>query len=177
MENIEIWKDINNFEGYYQVSNSGNIRSLDRIITDCFGRKKSNRGKKLSFGSTPTGYLFVGLRKEGFKTQQYCHRLVAHHFIPNPQNKETVNHIDGDKSNNNDWNLEWNTRSENTKHAYDNGLITGGEEGVWSKLNNKQVFEIRKNEKNLMNKDLALIYNVSPSTIGLVINRKTWKHI
>lgn len=174
---MEIWKDIINFDGYYQISNLGNVRSLDRVVMSPFKKDKRLKGNEMKFGKTPSGYLFVGLKKNGKVKQMYAHRLVAIHFIPNPENKETVNHIDGDKSNNNDWNLEWNTRSENTKHAFNTGLMKNGQDCSFSKLTNIQVLEIRENKNNIMFKDLAVIYNVSKSTIGDVFNRKKYKSV
>lgn len=127
--------------------------------------------------STPTGYLFVGLKKNGRVKQMYIHRLVALHFIPNIENKPTVNHINGDKSNNNDWNLEWNTYSENTVHAFSIGLMKSGQDCSFSKLTNNQVIEIRENKNNLMFKDLAVIFGVSNQTISDVYHKIKYKSV
>lgn len=109
MEN-EIWKDIIGYEGYYQVSNFGRVKSL---ITGTI-RKHGDNG---------AGYKFVPLSKNGKVTNKYIHRLVCGHFAENPLNKATVNHKDGVKSNNNVNNLEWATQSENSQHGFDTGLI------------------------------------------------------
>lgn len=101
----EIWKDVKGFEGLYQVSNIGNVR----------------RKKHLLF-KTLRNYYGVKLCKNNIKCFKYIHRLVAEAFIPNPDNKPQVNHIDGNKLNNNVNNLEWVTISENGKHAYKIGL-------------------------------------------------------
>lgn len=108
----EVWKDINNYEGLYQISSYGKVRSLDR------GNRK---GRVLKLNPTK-GYLGVFLSKYGNSNKFQVHRLVCQMFLENPENKCCVNHKDGDKSNNNVLNLEWVTHSENIKHAFDNGL-------------------------------------------------------
>ena len=133
MSSEEIWKDIQGFEGIYQVSNIGRVRVLDRYIIRCAGQKKENkylakgRVMKPSFDSV-TGYYGLTLCKEGIKTSFKIHTLVAVAFIPNPENKSQVNHIGKDaqgkinKLDNMVISLEWTTPSENMRHAYDNGL-------------------------------------------------------
>ena len=107
----EIFKDIKGFEGLYQISNFGNVKSLKRNII----LKPSSNGK---------GYLHIILYKNCKSKVGRIHRLVAQAFIPNPENKPQINHIDGNKSNNNVNNLEWVTNSENQKHAFALGLQT-----------------------------------------------------
>lgn len=116
----EIWKDIKGFEGAYQVSNLGRVRSLDRKNS----RGQKIRGKVLQEQNNTKGYLYISLYKgsRDKRENRYIHRLVAEAFIP-PFNGETVNHKDGDKNNNVISNLEWATQSENIKHAYENNLI------------------------------------------------------
>lgn len=108
---IEIWKDIKGFEGYYQISNLGNIKGLDRKVKS--KRSKSGfrivKSKLISTHINKYGYVSVRLRKEG-KTKAFTiHRLVAIAFIPNPNNYPSINHIDENKLNNNVQNLEWCT--------------------------------------------------------------------
>jgi hypothetical protein len=105
----EIWKDIPNYEGFYQVSNLGNIKSLHY--------NQQNIEKILKQTKNSSGYYKVELYKNKKSKIFYVHRIVAMAFIPNPKNKSEVNHIDGNKLNNNVSNLEWNTISENQKHA------------------------------------------------------------
>jgi hypothetical protein len=118
----EIYKDIKGYEGLYQISNLGNIRSLDRQSWN--GNSWFTlKGKQLSPADNGKGYLFVGLCKNGkIRSRCYIHRLVAETFLPNPNNKPCVNHIDGNKQNNCLSNLEWVTYEENNKHAYKTGL-------------------------------------------------------
>lgn len=123
---IETWADIEGYEGLYQVSTLGRVRSLDRITqcTNCYGNKVdvTIRGKLLRGSKDFAGYLVVMLYGSKSRTTCKVHRLVAKAFISNPENKPEVNHIDGDKSNNYVDNLEWVTGSENKAHAYSIGL-------------------------------------------------------
>lgn len=105
---MEIWKDILGYEGYYQASNLGNIKSLDRVFIQKNGIQTTKRGKILS-PKNDRGYLRVGLVKNKKRTMLGVHRLVALAFIKNPFNKEQVHHIDKDKSNN----LMWVSCTEN----------------------------------------------------------------
>lgn len=103
----EIWKDIKGYEGYYEVSSYGRVRSLDRIVTYSDGEKHSLKGKILKMHYCGSGYLNFSLHKNGKTEHKYPHRLVAEAFIPNPSNLPEVNHKDEDKTNNCMVNLEW----------------------------------------------------------------------
>lgn len=118
----EIWKDIPSYEGYYQVSNLGNFRSLPRIIKYKSNGTRNYPSKVLLTETTKDNYQRIVLMKDGVKTRYQAHRLVALTFIPNPDNKPLINHIDGNKSNNVVTNLEWCTASENMIHADNTGL-------------------------------------------------------
>lgn len=122
----EIWKDIEGFEGYYQVSNLGRVRSVDRVVTQFNGwanAKRPTKGRIRTITKQTQGYSQVGLCKNGVQKSYRLNRLVAKAFVPNPDNKLYVNHIDGNKDNNRADNLEWVTNSENIMHAYKNGLL------------------------------------------------------
>lgn len=110
----EIYKDIEGYEGLYQVSNLGNVKSLNF--------RNTNKEGLLKLGFDKDKYLRVSLNINGFKKLFGVHRLVATTFIPNPENKPQVNHIDGDKTNNNISNLEFCTAQYNTQHAFNIGL-------------------------------------------------------
>ena len=117
--NFELWKDIKSFEGLYQVSTWGRVRSLDKYIDVKIRNvdKVLKRGKILKPVYYKNGYLTVGLCKNGKVTRFYVHRLVAEAFIPNPENKPEVNHKDEVKSNNYRTNLEWMTTKENINYG------------------------------------------------------------
>ena len=121
----EIWKEVKDFEGLYEVSNFGNVRSLDRISKD--GRHL--KGKTLKQHNNIDGYLVVNLRNNDSHSY-FVHRLVAIAFIPNPGNKPQVNHIDEDKENNKVENLNWMTSKEN------NDWGTRKERAIASSINN-----------------------------------------
>jgi len=122
---MERWVDIQDFEGYYQVSNYGRVRSLDREVEQKNGRKRLFKGCVLSHKTDKYGYSTVTfcIRTKGVKKSSTVHRLVAVAFVENVFNKPAINHIDGDKSNNNATNLEWVTNKENTSHAIETGLM------------------------------------------------------
>lgn len=117
---IETWKDIKGYEGKYQVSNTGLIKSLPKLKGK--GRGYLTKEIILSPKKDRYGYLVVCLRKDNKNHHFTVHRLVASAFVPNLHNKPIINHKDGNKLNNNVENLEWCTVQENTKHAYDNNL-------------------------------------------------------
>lgn len=112
----EIWKDIEGYEGIYQVSNLGRVKSFD--TKDKLGRIRT--GRVLKPLKHTLGYLNIGLYKNNTVSKKLIHRLVAQSFIPNPENKPEINHIDEDKTNNNINNLEWSTRKENCNHGTHN---------------------------------------------------------
>lgn len=104
---VEIWKDIKGFEGIYQISNKGRLKSF----------KSDSAGRILSIKNSKGGYLSVVLCYKGKRKSVKIHRLVAEAFVPNPHNKPEVNHIDGNKQNPCAENLEWVDRRENVLHA------------------------------------------------------------
>lgn len=122
MNTNEIWKEIPGYEGYYEVSNFGNFRSIRRLIKYKKNGLRVYPSKTLLTETTKDNYQRIVLMKNGIKKRFMCHRLVAITFIPNVNNKPCVNHIDGNKSNNNVTNLEWVTSKENAIHAFKNNL-------------------------------------------------------
>lgn len=124
----EIWKDVVGYEGLYQVSNLGRVRSLDRTVAaptrwgTIANRKYIGKVLSQSFDGA-RHYLIVVLRKDGKSITEQVHRLVAKAFLPCDDYSMDVNHKDGCRSNNNSDNLEWCTRSYNLKHALDIGLM------------------------------------------------------
>lgn len=115
---MEIWKSIPNYEGLYEVSNYGNVRSLDREVIDKNGKILFKKGKILKKLLNDYGYFHVILSKQNKLKTHTVHRLVGIAFIDNPYNKIEINHINGIKTDNRVDNLEWCTRSENELHSY-----------------------------------------------------------
>ena len=168
-KNMEEFKFIEGFENIYQVSNLNRVRNVNDIL-------KPNGGI-IKEASCKAGYKFVGLYRNKKQIYKKVHRLVAQAFIPNPENKPQVNHINGIKGDNRIKNLEWCTQSENMIHAYRTKLQISqkGEKHGRSKLTKKQVLEIRKSK--LTQCKLSEIYGVTQCLINIIINRKIWKHI
>lgn len=152
----EIWKE---YKPDYFGSTLGRIKSL-----------KWGKEKILKMTPDKDGYLQVTLFIEGKQKTFKVHRIVAELFIENPEGKPAVNHIDGDKQNNFVENLEWVTRSENMRHAYDMGLKIAlrGEDRSDSKLTNEQVIYIRNNPDGLTGKELAAKFGVTDTVIGAI---------
>ena len=117
-EYVEVWKDISGYEDKYQVSNCGNVRSLEY-----HNAKGLKRTKNLKPATDCKGYLRCALSKNNILRTFKVHRLVAMAFLENPNNLPQVNHKDGNKKNNRVDNLEWSDNSQNIQHAYNNGLI------------------------------------------------------
>lgn len=174
----ELWKDIEGFEGYYQVSNFGNVKSLEREVWNSWNKTYHKRKSILLIQRSDESYKSVCLSKKGKKITKNVHRLVAKAFCQNVYNKREVNHIDGNKTNNFADNLEWVTSSENQKHAVDNNLQPEqyGEKNPFSKLKESDIHSIRKirKEKGLSHQKIADMFSVDRKTIGDVLNRKTW---
>jgi hypothetical protein len=184
----EVWRDINDFEGLYQVSNFGRVRSIDRDVTCSNGVVKRFKGKILKISKAKPGsfwdvYRRVKLCKHGKYKAVKIHRIVAVAFVANPNNRLYVNHKNGIKTDNYAENLEWVTSGENQKHGYKLGLCYAnplkGEDHPSSKLRESDVLEIRRimNESSMTIKELARLYGVSPTLIGHIKRGTRWKHI
>lgn len=119
MKKPEEWRQISGWEGYYEVSNCGRVRSCDRLVRHAKGGVALKNGRVLKERNDGKGYPFVGLYRASKGKQERVHRLVAAAFIPNPRNLPQVNHIDGDRANPDVSNLEWVTLVENLLHARD----------------------------------------------------------
>lgn len=167
-EDIE-WKKI--FENY-EISNYGDLKNI-----------KYKTPKLLHKIYSKDGYIQYSLRKNKKQLRTGAHRLIALAFVPNPENKETVNHIDGNKHNNYYKNLEWTSRSEQMLHAYKLKLKQRmqGELNYNHILTKQQVIEIRKlykpHDKEFGMKALAKKYGVSEPTINRVAHNRSYKNI
>lgn len=173
---IEWWKEIAGYEGYYEVSNLGNVRTIPRTYMH---PKKGIRHIKQHIVNKrvdKNGYILTSLSKDGNSKTFKVHRLVANAFIPNPENKEQVNHKFGIKADNRSHQLEWSTNLENSIHARQIGLINQlGEENKFSKLNNEQVLEIYNS--TLTTIELSAMYNTCRSNVYHIKRGLSWTHI
>jgi len=161
----KLWVDIKGYEDLYAVSSDGEVYS-----------KRRNKNLK------PTlikGYFHFILSRDTTDYTASMARLVAIHFIPNPDNKREVNHKNGIKTDNRICNLEWCTRLENVRHAHKKGLVkrlSGSQVGT-AKLNDESVLEIRALKGVMTQRELGWFYNVQEHAIYLAQNKKTWKTI
>lgn len=178
----EIWKSISGYEGLYEVSTLGNVRSIDRIVQSRWGDCKI-KGRILKPGATKQGYLFVVLCKDGIMKTLRKGRLVALAFIPNPENKPEVNHKKGIKSDDRVTELEWSTPSENVIHARDklhmNNFFSKRNAPANQILTDAKVIEIRSRYKNekITQVQLGKEYGVTNAAIYLIIKRKNFSHV
>lgn len=163
----EVWKDVVGYEDHFRVSNLGRVTSkrTGKIL-----KQHINKQGRAGFATK------IGGRNGScvcFKT----HRLVATAFIPNPENKPTVNHKDGNPLNNCVENLEWATHSENIRHAFDTGLIVpaSGFRSTSAKLTEEQVETIRINPDGLTVRQLAFLLGVHHCTVVRCKNNKRYK--
>lgn len=139
----EIWKPVVGYEGFYEVSNIGRVKSLNR--EEKWGEYvRARQGKILKPGRSGIWYLTAVLYKNGKKKTTKVHRMVATAFIPNPLGKKYINHIDSNPINNSVKNLEWCTHLENMQHAAKAGRTKCvGEKNPHAKLTDEQVIEMR----------------------------------
>lgn len=154
---MEIWKDIKGYEGYYQVSDLGAVRAMERTVLNKHGLPQRYPAKLLKFDVSDMGcskYYRVTLTKEHKSVRFLVHRLVAMAFIPNPQDKEFINHIDNNGEHNWVSNLEWVTHSENMIHSQKQGRLfkTQSDAGKASGIVNKA--NLQKEINALVNKSV-----------------------
>jgi len=114
----EIWKNVVGYEWLYMVSNLGRVKSINRLTMYREGRVGLTKEKILSQHSHYNGYLLVTLSKDGMRCKYLVHRLMALAFLPNPDNKPCINHINGVKADNRIENFEWCTQKENVRHYF-----------------------------------------------------------
>jgi len=164
----EVWRDIPEYEGLYQVSNLGRVKNLNNFHT--------KEEKILKPMLHPKGYLRIALFKNRKPKFIFVHRLVATCFINNPENKNYINHIDCNKQNNMVENLEWVTTQENQTHAMDNGLYKVLGNHPRTNLTLEQVVKIKDLlSQNKPPKEIAILFNVKRSCIYDIKLGRSWK--
>lgn len=185
-EEVEVWKDVQGYEGLYQVSSHGRVKRVERFYTQLNGLTGNYNTKKLTEMimkpfEDEDGYLRIQLINEGNRKKHFVHRLVSLNFIPNPENKPEVNHKEGNKKDNRVWMLEWNTTSENQIHAIVNKLYetAKGEQSGQAKLKEVQVREMHAlwQTGNVTQTYLSKKFEVASSAVSRILNGVRWKHV
>ena len=176
----EEWRDVLGFEGFYQVSNLGRVRSVDRVIDAGLGRKKFIPSRMVTQKLRAEGYLFVSLSKDGIQRYPSVHRLVAIAFVDGYFEGAQVNHIDGDRTNNVAANLEFCTGLENVRHAHSLGLCpsAAGElngRAVLTELDVKQIRVMLSQKVKLV--VIARKFGVSSTAISRIRDARAWAHL
>ena len=171
---MEEWRGVKNWFGLYEVSDLGQVRSLDRQ------RRCLYRGQIIRPRKTSPGYYQVTLADaaSGRRTHPFVHRLVAMAFVPNLRALPQVNHLNGIKTDNRAENLEWVNQSQNNRHASVLGLAFRGELNVGVKLTALDVVAVRQApRKRGVQTRLAEIYGVRQPTISKIILGQRWRHL
>jgi hypothetical protein len=172
---LELWKPVRGFEGRYEVSSLGNVKSLARMRKGKSGAPTPLKERILRQFHPDSQYKRVSLES---KSPTYVHRIVAEAFVPNPLGLPEVNHIDGDKGNNRSENLEWVTHSENAAHASRSGLLAVGVRHGNSKLNESDVLKIDSLIRDgHSTRKIASRFGVGAEAVRCIRNGKTWAHL
>ena len=174
----EWWRDVVGYEGIYKVSDKGRVRSVGGV------RKSKNqwgeiefyaKGRELGVSKDSYGYKVISLSKDGSKGTYKVHRLVAEAFIPNPEGKPQVNHLDSDRSNNKVRNLAWCTPQENSLHAKEHGSISRGEAHTKAKLSFTDCLFIKYwLDVGFKAKEIETCFKTSRSIISAIKLNKHW---
>lgn len=172
---MEEWKDVVGYEGFYQVSSEGRVRSLVRLLPAAVQAGIRKEKQILAFGSNKQGRLQVALSAYGKVRRFQVHTLVCTAFNgPCPEGLE-CRHEDGNCANNRPGNLSWGTHTDNMRDKRKHGTQTEGGDSPRAKLTEKQVLAIRKDKRTM--RAIAKDYGVSMVAIVFIKNRKTWKHL
>lgn len=168
---MEEWRDISGYEGYYQVSNLGNVRSVDRIIKSdkLLGRKRVISGRAMTKMLTKEGYFRVRLSRDHKPETRFIHHLVALAFIGDRPLGYDLHHIDSNRLNNKPENLQYLSRAEHI----------GGELNPYTTLGKSDVVEIRRLyvESDLTYQQIADRYSMKRGAIQSILNGNSWKHV
>ncbi len=172
----EEWRAVVGYEGFYEVSNLGRVRSLDRNDVLSNGVTRFQRGRILSPGHNGSGYYTVQLCKKSCLTHFYVHRLVAFAFLDPPKKDQIeVNHKYGIKSDNRASELEWTSATENVRHAFQVGLKTSP---LHTKLTQTDADEIRQLcLEGHTQRNVAHTFGISQALVNQIVSGKTWNKV
>jgi hypothetical protein len=180
----EEWRAIVGYEGLYEVSDQGRVRSVDRVVhrrgsyrnRECVQR---TRGRLLRPGTDDKGYRYVNLHKENKARTIFVHTLVLEAFVgPPPSPQHVCRHGDNIPGNNKSKNLCWGTQKENNNDKLKHGTLLHGEDVATAILKKADVIKIRHLVSiGHTQSSLAKAYGVIPQTINVIVKRKTWRHV
>lgn len=178
-QTAESWKDVPGWEGYYQASTFGNIKSLDRVIICKLGRHFNFIGQQIKPQVNKLGYYQLRFTKNSKGNTLLIHQIIAWTFLDNPNKYPVVNHKNGIKSDNCFSNLEWCTHSHNIQHAFTTGLNSAkGIKNSHATLTDEIVLNMREDYKNgLTRMELVKKYNTKYKNTFEIIKGTTWKHL
>ena len=165
---MEIWKAVKDYEGLYEVSNTGRVRSLERKVRSGKGCPTRTLRGAVMRPQVSRGYVRLMLCKDGKRKWHSVHRLVAMAFLPNPEELAVINHLDGNKGNNHIGNLQWCTPSENALHAFRTGLSVATEHSRVARIkaNSRRVRCLDDGKEFSQLSEAARYYGLDRSSIG-----------
>jgi hypothetical protein len=182
----EEWRPVVGYEGLYEISSHGRLRSIDAVTISPGGKKYTRQGRLISLTTEGIGYWRALLYRGDGRRGRKIHQLVAESFLPpKPTPAHVINHIDGVRKNNRPENLEWVTQGENIRHAYRIGLrrprtasANAGEKNGHAKHTDARVREIRALAKaGIRRSKIAAAYGVPWATVGGIVARRRWRHV
>lgn len=176
----EEWRPAFRYEDNYEVSNLGNIRSKTHWVNARNGGERLYIGKEINKRIRKVGYVECKICANSESKYKALHRIIAETFVPNPNGYKEVNHIDGNKQNNNASNLEWCTRRQNIIHSFEMGLNKPriGAEHCNARFNDEDVLKIRElYKKGMKVRAISELYKVPKPTIEGITSGKSWKHL
>jgi hypothetical protein len=176
----EIWKDVNGYEGVYQVSNHGRLKGLGREVFTKTNKTYYIPERIIASTINSRGYRMASLWFNGKGKLKLLHRIIAETFIPNPENLPQVNHIDGNKLNNDISNLEWVTSQDNIIHAYNHNLIhpalgINRNVGHFVEEDIKRIRQMAL--EGMSQRKIAAEYGVQQNSIWLILKGKTYNWV
>lgn len=174
----EQWKSIPGFEGFYEISSFGRVRSLERTMKNKHGTSSRVPAIMLRPDFGQDGYARVSLHCDGMLRRESVHRLVARQFLDGIHERRQVNHKDGNKQNNRADNLEWVTARENVLHAWRMGLCmpVAGEQNGNSKLSERDVAIVMSAAaRDVPSREISRVFNITEAAVSAIIRGKSWK--